>query len=199
MSCAVIAIDGPAGAGKSTIAGLVAERLGCRRLDTGAMYRSVTLLALRSGIDLDDAEALGRVARAMNLVSGEIVLLEGEDVTEAIRSPEVDAAVSRVAAHPTVRVEMVDRQRKWVAENGGGVVEGRDIGSVVLPGADLKVFLTADVAERARRRSDPTITTRDALDSSRSVSPLVVPEGAVVIDSTDRTPEEVAAEVLSHL
>ncbi len=208
----VIAIDGPAGAGKSTVATAVARRLGLERLDTGAMYRAVTLRALELGIDLGDAEALAALARSMDLSLGERVLLDGDDVTEQIRRGEVTDAVSIVAAHPAVREELVRRQRAWVAANGGGVVEGRDIGSVVLPDADLKVFLTADTLERAARRAAEgpagqdavaatadAIRRRDELDSTRASSPLVAPEGAVVVDSTGRNVDSVVEEVLSHL
>jgi len=214
----VIAIDGPAGSGKSTIARAVAERLGLARLDTGAMYRAVTLLALRDGIDLGDEEAAAELARAMDLRLGEgggpgggdDVMLGQEDASVAIRSPEVDAVVSVVAAHPAVRHVLVERQREWVAEHGGGVVEGRDIGSVVFPDAQLKVYLTASADERARRRMEQAaagvgevisggLHRRDHLDSTRAISPLVVPEGAVVVDSTGRTIDDVVGEVLSHL
>lgn len=207
----LVAIDGPAGSGKSTIARLVAERLGLERLDTGAMYRAVTLLALRAGIDLTDEAAAGELARAMSLSVGERVMANSDDVTDAIRSPEVDAAVSCVAAHPAVRTELVRRQREWAAAHAGGVVEGRDIGSVVFPGADLKIYLTADVAERARRRAAERpadhatdggaaeLDRRDQLDSNRQVSPLQVPDGAIVVDSTGLSIDEVVREVLSHL
>jgi cytidylate kinase len=147
----VIAIDGPGGSGKSTVALAVADRLGFRHLDTGAMYRAVTLLVLRAGV-LGDDEAAARLAHDMELEVNGIVVLNGEDVSTAIRTPEVDAAVSEVSAVPAVRANLVERQRAWAAEGGGAVVEGRDIGSVVFPEAALKVFLTADPAERARRR-----------------------------------------------
>jgi prephenate dehydrogenase len=208
----VIAIDGPAGAGKSTVAGEVARRIGLERLDTGAMYRAVTLLALERGVDLFDEPALAVLARSMDLSVGERIVLEDKDVTEEIREPAVTDAVSVVAAHPEVRAELVRRQRAWVAANGGGVVEGRDIGSVVLPDADLKVFLTADSAERAWRRAaeegaDPSqvattaesIRRRDELDSTRVASPLRAAPGAILVDSTGRSVEEVVEEVLSHL
>ena len=208
----VIAIDGPAGAGKSTLAAAVAQRLGLERLDTGAMYRAVTLMALERGIELRDGEACGELARSMDLSLGDRVLLSGRDVTELIRTPSVTGAVSIVAAHPSVRTELVRRQRAWVLANGGGVVEGRDIGSVVLPEADLKVFLTADSAERAWRRAAEervgpdtiasmveSIRRRDELDSTRSTSPLAASEGAIVIDSTGRSVESIVEEVLSHL
>jgi cytidylate kinase len=223
----VIAIDGPAGSGKSTVARAVAERLGCRHLDTGAMYRAVTLLALRSGA-VGDGEAAASLARGMKLEVNGDVLLDGDDVTSAIRSPEVDAAVSEVSSHPLVRAELVARQREWAAEAGGAVVEGRDIGSVVFPDARLKVYLTAHPEERARRRAQQlqraqqygqsnellpegaadtgavgeaaaALAKRDDLDSSRAVSPLLVPDGAIVMDSTGRAIDDVVEEVLSYL
>ena len=132
-----IAIDGPGGAGKSTLARNLAARLGLEWLDTGAMYRSVALRALRAGVDVADEERLGELAAGMDLEVGHRVVLDGEDVTEAIRSAEVDAVVSKVAAHPAVRRELVKRQRSWVAARGGGIVEGRDITSVVLPDAGV--------------------------------------------------------------
>ncbi len=199
MGGVVIAIDGPAGSGKSTVAKALSERLGCERLDTGAMYRAVTLLALRSGVDLADAASLSEMAMSMDYQARGEILLNGEDVTEAIRTPHVDRHVSQVSAHPLVRRELVRRQRAWVDEHGGGVVEGRDIGSVVLPAADLEIYLTAHADERARRRDDPELARRDGLDSGRAVSPLVVPKGAIVIDSTGRSVEEVVEEVLSYL
>jgi len=208
----LIAIDGPAGAGKSTVAAAVSRRLGLALLDTGAMYRALTLKVLERGIDPGDSDACAEVARSMDLIVAGHVVLDGEDVTDRIREPVVTEAVSVVAAHPAVRSELVRRQRAWVAANDGGVVEGRDIGSVVLPDADLKVFLTADSHERASRRAAEehggaesfaaaaeAIRRRDQLDSTRSVSPLVAPESAIVVDSTGRSVESVVEEVLSHL
>ncbi|EQD43147.1 bifunctional pantoate ligase/cytidylate kinase, partial [mine drainage metagenome] len=147
----VIAIDGPGGSGKSTVARAVAARLGYRHLDTGAMYRAVTVLVLRAGVAGDSAEA-AQLAQSMTLELGRSVLLNGEDVTAAIRALEVDEAVSSVAANPAVRANLVARQRAWLDDGRGAVVEGRDIGSVVFPDAALKVYLTADPRERARRR-----------------------------------------------
>ena len=225
----VIAIDGPAGAGKSTVAREVAARLGLARLDTGAMYRAVTLLVLHSGAEPGDEEAAASLAREMDLEVGEDrVVLNGEDVTAAIRARAVDAAVSVVAAGAKVRAELVRRQRAWAAERGGGVVEGRDIGSVVFPDADVKVYLTADPFERARRRNaqvlrgggtdvpatpgrgepaegsslsatEAQLMARDRLDSSRVASPLAVPSGAILVDSTGRSIGEVVDEVMRQL
>jgi cytidylate kinase len=213
-SVRTVAIDGPAGAGKSTLARALAERLGLERLDTGAMYRSVAWAALRRGVDPGDAEAVAALARCLRIEVGERVLVDGEDATAAIRTPAVDASVSVVAAIPAVRAEMVRRQRAWVAERGGGVVEGRDIGTVVLPDADVKVYLTARSGERARRRaaergSQPlgevarALERRDALDSTREASPLpdpgAVAADAIVVDSTGKRAERVLEEVLSCL
>lgn len=186
----VIAIDGPAGSGKSTVARLLAERLGLDYLDTGAMYRSVALAALRQGADLDDHGALAALAASTET-----------DTTDAIRTPEVNAVVSRVAAVPEVRRELVKRQRAWAETRGGGVVEGRDIGTVVFrDDAELKVFLTASEEERARRRSDEADpAARDRIDSTRAVSPLKPADDALVIDTTGRTVEEIVEEVLSKL
>ncbi|MGD0742475.1 MAG: (d)CMP kinase [Acidimicrobiales bacterium] len=206
----VIAIDGPGGAGKSSVAAALSARLGVERLDTGAMYRAVTWCALARGVATSDGERLGSLARDLRLGVAEQVTVDGEDVTEAIRSPEVDAAVSAVSAHPAVRGALVARQRAWVAAHDSGVVEGRDIGTVVLPDATVKVFLTATPEERARRRAaDPATGTgprdvaavaaeigvRDRLDSTREVSPLVPAADAVVIDSTGRSIESVVDEI----
>ena len=204
----VIAIDGPAGSGKSTVARAVAERLGLPYLDTGAMYRAVAFEAMRRGIDPEDPAPVGELARNMTLEIGEQVVVDGVDATIEIRSPEVTRAVSTVAANPEVRRELVVRQREWVAEHGGGVVEGRDIGTVVFPSAALKVYLTADDRERANRRSKEMldlhydqvaadIARRDHIDSTRPTSPLSVAADAVRIDTTDRDIELVVDEVLA--
>jgi CMP/dCMP kinase len=198
----VIAIDGPAGSGKSTVSRALAARLGVDRLDTGAMYRAVTWAVLVGDFDPGDRAAVAAVARSVEIAVGERVLVDGTDVTEAIRGPEVSAAVSAVAANPDVRAVMVRRQREWANEHGGGVIEGRDIGSVVFPRADLKIYLTASVAERARRRPEEgadAVARRDRFDSTRQVSPLGVADGARVIDTTDRPVEDIVDEVMTWL
>jgi len=198
----VIAIDGPAGSGKSTVSRALADRLGIDRLDTGAMYRAVAWAALDGDVDPGDRDAVAAVARAVEIAVGERVLVDGTDVTEAIRGPEVSAVVSAVAANPAVREVMVRRQREWAVEHGGGVIEGRDIGSVVFPRADLKIYLTASVEERARRRPEEgadAVARRDRFDSTRRVSPLGVAEGARVIDTTGRPVEDIVEEVVTWL
>jgi CMP/dCMP kinase len=199
----VVAIDGPVGSGKSTVAKAVADRLDLPYLESGAMYRVLALAALRRGLDVDDQEAHEALARNVEMRVGERILLDGDDVTADLRSPEVGRAVSPVAAMAGVRTELVRRQREWVAEHGGGVVEGRDIGSVVFPDADVKVFLTASAAERARRRAqDETaddLARRDLIDSTRAVSPLVVPDGAVVVDTTARPVDDIVDEIVALL
>lgn len=201
----VIAIDGPAGAGKSTIARALAERLGLEYLDTGAMYRAVTFAAMRRGV-LDDPVAVAALARAVELEVGRAgVVVDGVDATAAIRSPEVTAAVSRVAANSEVRTELVARQRDWARARGGGVVEGRDIASVVFPDAELKLYLTASPRVRAERRvaeaggdvdeMEAAIAARDAMDSSRADGPLVQADGSQVLDTTGRSIDEVLAAV----
>ncbi|MDA8365852.1 MAG: (d)CMP kinase [Actinomycetota bacterium] len=198
----IIAIDGPAGSGKSTVSRALAERLGVERLDTGAMYRAVAWAVLRSGIDPGAGPPVVEVARTLAIDVGDRVVADGVDVTDAIRSPEVSRAVSAVAATAGVRAELVERQRRWVAERGAGVVEGRDIASVVLPEADVKVYLTATPEERARRRHEEgaeALARRDAIDSTRDVSPLEVADGARVVDTTGRTVEDVVEEVVGWL
>jgi cytidylate kinase len=210
---AIVAIDGPSGSGKSTVARGVAAKLGLEVLDTGAMYRALTLLVLERAVDANDAAACARLAREMVLDVGATTLLEGRDVSDAIRGPEVTATVSTVSAHPGVREALVARQRAWVAEHGGGVVEGRDIGTVVFPDARVKVFLTASGEERARRRqrdeaaADRTVGVdsvhadlerRDALDSNRTVSPLKIAADALVVDTTDRDVDDVVAEIVAR-
>lgn len=212
-----IAIDGPAGAGKSTVARRLAARLGYLYVDSGAMYRAVTLKALREGIDPGDAEALaGLVARTEIVLEpspeGVRVLLDGEDVTAAIRRQDVSRAVSAVSAHPAVRERLVELQRA-LARPGGVVMDGRDIGSHVLPWADRKIFITASLAERARRRQrelaasgvhaplaeiEAEIARRDHLDSTRPASPLVRVPDAILIDTTGLTVDEVVNRILDH-
>jgi cytidylate kinase len=203
MAGPIIAIDGPAGSGKSTLSRALCQRLGLDRLDTGAMYRAVAWAALDRGIDPADQEAVGALAESVRLAVGERVTVDGVDVTDAIRGPAVNRTVSVVAANPRVRRAMVERQRGWVAERDGGVVvEGRDIGSVVLPGADVKVYLTAARDERARRRPEEgadALSRRDHLDRTRAVSPLGVAEGAHVIDTTGRTVDDIAEEIAGWL
>jgi 3-phosphoshikimate 1-carboxyvinyltransferase len=198
----VVAIDGPAGAGKSTVAGAVARELGMDRLDTGAMYRAVAALALARGIEPSDTQAVAALAGSAAIEVGERVLIDGHDVTGVIRSPEVGRAVSVVAANPAVRGHLVELQRAWADEHGGGVVEGRDIGSVVFPGAPLKVYLTASAEERARRRHDEApagVARRDRIDSTRQASPLREAADAHRLDTTERAIDDVVEEVLSWL
>jgi 3-phosphoshikimate 1-carboxyvinyltransferase len=201
----LVAIDGPAGSGKSTVSAALSARLGVHRLDSGAMYRAVAWAALDRGIDRADAGALALIARDADIVVGaDGVGIDGVDITAAIRSPEVSAAVSQVAATPEVRRHLVDRQRRWAGEHRGGVVEGRDIGSVVFPDADVRVYLTASADERARRRAEESpegLARRDHIDSTRATSPLpeasrAAADGAVVIDTTDRTVDDVVEEVI---
>lgn len=208
----VIAIDGPAGSGKSTVARAVAERLGLEYLDTGAMYRSVAFAALRRGVDPDDRDLVGRIAADLELdVAGDgTVLVDGVDATIEIRGPEVTRAVSLVAANPAVREEMRDRQRAWAESRGGGVMEGRDIGTVVFPDATLKVYLDASPDVRAARRHKEVteldyetvaadLARRDALDQGRDDSPLRTADDAVVIDTSDLTVDQIVTRVVEAL
>lgn len=206
-----IAIDGPAGAGKSTVARLVAKNLGYLYIDTGAMYRAVTLKALRDGVDLTDPENLGALASSVTIALKEgsegnlIVLLDGEDVTEEIRSPAVSNSVSLVAKVPAVRLRMIELQQ-GMAKGGGVVMEGRDIGKAVLPDAQVKIYLTAATAERAKRRwkelsakgirvdqsqIEEEICNRDFIDTTREMDPLAPAQDALIIDSTSNTVDEV--------
>jgi len=209
----VVAIDGPSGSGKSTVGRGVARALGLEVLDTGAMYRAVTLAALEAGVDLSDAGALAALAERSSIEPGDRVLLDGRDVTVAIRGPEVTATVSTVSAHPPVRAELVARQRAWVDRHGGGVVEGRDIGTVVFPDAPVKVFLTASEQERARRRQrdeaaaervvdvdavQADIARRDAIDAARAASPMAIADDALVIDTTGRPVDGIVAEIVER-
>ena len=196
----VIAIDGPAGAGKSTVARAAAERLGFTYLDTGAMYRAVASAAAADG---SDAAAIARSAR---LELGERVTLDGEDVTERIREPWVSEAASRVSADPAVRAALVEQQRRVLAD-GDWVAEGRDIGTVVAPDAEVKVFLTADPGERARRRaaelgSDAEVVLReqalrDERDRNREVGPLAPAPDAVPVDTTSLSLDEVVEQIVT--
>lgn len=208
----IIAIDGPAGSGKSTVARAVSARVGIPYLDTGAMYRSVAFAALRSGVDPEDAEQVANLAREMVLVMkvDGTVLVDGVDATIEIRGPEVTRAVSLVAANADVRSEMRSRQREWAHEHGGGVMEGRDIGTVVFPGARLKVYLDASPEIRAARRSKEVadlsyesvasdIARRDALDQNRAHDPLTVSADARVIDTSHLSVEEIVNQILELL
>lgn len=212
-SVRIIAIDGPSGAGKSTVARGVAAALGLEVLDTGAMYRAVTWAVLERGLDPSDQEACTAVARSVPIEVGEHVLVDGRDVTDEIRGPAVTAAVSGVSAHPKVRSELVARQREWVRRHDGGVVEGRDIGTVVFPDTPVKVFLTASDEERARRRQRDeagaarpvdleevreSLSVRDRLDSTRSSSPLARADDALVLDTTTMSPGDAVAAIVTR-
>ncbi len=206
----VIAIDGPAGAGKSTIARALAARLGLQYLDTGAMYRGVTFAALRGDVPLDDTEAVADLSRRVMLEVGDTgVFVDGVDATAAIRTAEVTGAVSKVAANSGVRTEMRARQQQWAAERGGGVIEGRDIGSVVFPDAELKLYLTASPRVRAERRVaeaggdveeiERAIAARDHYDSTRADSPLTEAAGSTLVDTTGLSVEEVLQHIVRLL
>jgi len=208
----VIAIDGPAGSGKSTVARAVADRVGLPYLDTGAMYRSVAFAALRGGVDPEEGEVVGNLAESLSIdVSPEgSVVVDGVDATIEIRGPEVTRAVSVVAANPRVRAEMRRRQREWAEVRGGGVMEGRDIGSVVFPDAALKVYLDASPEVRAARRSKEVtdldyetvaadLARRDALDQGREHDPLREADGAFVIDTSHLGIDEIVDVILERL
>ena len=210
-----IAIDGPAGAGKSTIAKIVAEKLGYTYIDTGAMYRAVTYKALRTGIQLENAEALETMLRATDIRlqpsnEGQLVFLDGEDVSSPIRSNEVTANVSQVAAHANIRAILVAMQQALAAQ-GAVVMDGRDIATHVLPEAELKIFMSASVEERARRRQIDNekrgipstfeslveeIALRDKKDSEREASPLIQAEDALLLDTTELSIDEAAEAIL---
>ena len=212
----VVAIDGPAGTGKSSVSRGLAHALGSRYLDTGAMYRIVTLAALRAGVDLADVAAIEQAAADAEVGVGsdpgeDRAYLGGEDVSAEIRGDAVTRAVSAVSAVPSVRARLVDLQRALAAGGGRVVVEGRDIGTVVLPDADVKIFLTASAEERARRRNEQNIASgladdyatvladvqrRDHLDSTRAVSPLRAADDALVVDTSDMDETQVVTYLL---
>jgi cytidylate kinase len=211
MAVRVIAIDGPAGSGKSTVGRALAERLGLQYLDTGAMYRGVAFAALRRGVDPSEAEPVAHLMETLELEMGDrTVMVDGVDATIEIRGPEVTRAVSVVAANPAVRTELRSRQREWAERHGGGVIEGRDIGTVVFPDAQLKVYLTASPEVRATRRSNEVadldyetvardIARRDALDQGREDSPLQEADDSVVVDTSDRSVDEIVDDLLRLL
>lgn len=212
----MVAVDGPAGTGKSSVSRGLARALGARYLDTGAMYRIVTLAVLRAGVDPGDAEAVAAIASNVQMSVNydpdvDRSYLEGEDVSAEIRGEEVTRAVSAVSSVPAVRTRLVELQRAMAGGPGNVVVEGRDIGTVVLPDAPLKIFLTASAETRARRRNDQNVAAgladdydgvladvrrRDHLDSTRQVSPLRAADDAVVIDTSDMTESQVIARLL---
>jgi len=214
----IVAIDGPSGVGKSTIAKFLARKLSYRYIDTGAMYRAVALLAGNKGVSLEDADGLAELGREMQLDNRETSegvrdILFGEDVTEQIRATGISEQASILSRYPQVREALVEKQRE-MGKQGGIVMEGRDIGSVVFPDADVKVFLDADAGERAKRRClqwkekgmkvemeslSREITARDQRDQNRKVAPLKVPDGALVIDTTDLCPEEVLEQIMSRV
>ncbi len=211
MRALTIAIDGPSGAGKGTVARAIAARLGYRHVDSGAMYRAVGWKASRDGVPFEDEGAIAAIAqRAQLTVTADAVTIDGIDVTKAIRTPEIDRAATAVARLPLVRAALVARQRA-LGRDGGIVLEGRDIGTVVFPDADVKIYLDASPAERARRRAhDPAhsggpvavaevesaLAARDQLDRTRTVSPLYVAQDAVAIDTTGRSVDDVVTQVL---
>jgi cytidylate kinase len=211
MHSLVIAIDGPSGAGKGTVARAVAGALGYRHIDSGAMYRAVGWKALQNQVSLDDESAVVRLATEAHIeVVADAVRIDGIDVTRAIRTPDIDRAAAAVARLPRVRAELVARQRR-LGVDGGIVMEGRDIGTVVFPRADVKIYLDAAPEERARRRAlDPAhsggptavaevataLTARDEIDRTRAVSPLFAAADAVVIDTTGKDVTQVVEEVL---
>ncbi len=207
----VIVIDGPAGAGKSTVSKAIAERLGLMVLDTGAMYRAVALSALERQIDLGDWEAVGELTKSLRIeLDGSDVRIDGTDVSAVIRTAKVSQAVSVVAANPHVRDVLKHQQRAWMSAQGGGVAEGRDMGTVVFPDATLKIFMTANIEERAKRRAAESVDfsfadaladlrRRDEVDSSRAHDPLAEADDAVVIDSTDLSVGEIVDKVVDLL
>jgi cytidylate kinase len=206
----VIAIDGPAGAGKSTLGRALAGRLGLDYLDTGAMYRAVAFAALRRGVDPEDRDVIGRLVDGIELSVDGPVVVDGVDATVEIRGPEVTRAVTPVAANPAVRTELTRRMREWADVHGGGVIEGRDIGTVVFPDAELKLFITARPEIRsARRHREVTdlaydevaasMAQRDAADLGRTNAPLAEAPDAVTIDTSDRTIDDLVGEIMTML
>jgi cytidylate kinase len=211
MKALIIAIDGPSGAGKGTVARAVARELGHRHIDSGAMYRAVGWQALRERVPFDDEAAIARLAERSHIeLTDSSVVIDGRDITRDIRTPEIDRAATAVARLPRVRAVLVERQRQLGA-NGGIVMEGRDIGTVVFPTADVKIYLDAAADERARRRaSDPAhtgvpaavsevatlLTQRDEQDRTRTASPLYAAPDAHVIDTTGKNVEQVVDEVM---
>jgi cytidylate kinase len=207
----IVAIDGPSGAGKGTVARTIAARLGYRHVDTGAMYRAVAWKAGQDGVDLTDAHAVASIASRAAFEVNDKVTIDGHDVTAAIRTPVIDEAAAIVAQHQPVRAVLVERQRRYAA-GGGIVMEGRDIGSVVFPNAEVKVYLDADPGERARRRSfdaahaagraigregvAEALEVRDRIDRTRTVSPLKMAQDAVYIDTTNLAIGEVVEQVM---
>jgi cytidylate kinase len=218
MKQVVVTIDGPAGAGKSSVAKLLARRLGYRLLDTGAIYRSVALVAQRAGTPWSDGPACARIARELDISYDFVgeknhVFIAGEDVSSAIRTPEVSQGASQVSAHPEVRAALLDLQRRLGA-GGGVVVEGRDTGTVVFPTAEAKFFLTANDEERARRRVAELAATgtkvdfaetlremreRDSRDAGRDVAPMIPASDAVMVDSSSQTLEEVVESLAAQV
>ena len=204
----VVALDGPAGSGKSTVATALAAELGVRHFDTGAMYRAVAYAVLDSGVDVEDVDAVADVARRVDIKMDDRVVVDGVDATTAIRSHEVTAIVSATSAIPAVRSELVRLQREWVGQQDGAVLDGRDIGTVVFPDAPVKAFLTASVEVRAERRFAETtgqtledieadIERRDHADSTRTTSPLKAADDAIIIDTSDRAVADIVAELVS--
>ncbi len=203
MSDQVIAIDGPAGSGKSSVARALAEALGWSFLDTGAMYRAVTVEALARGVDLTDEAKMGELARGLTLTTLPRVTVNGRDVQDELRRDDVNDGVSIVAANPLVRAQMVRRQREFAAAQSlGTVVEGRDITTVVFPRATLKVYLTASLEERVRRRGaegKDSVERRDVADTTREASPLRQADDALVLDTTGRSVDEAVREIVQWL
>jgi CMP/dCMP kinase len=204
----VIAIDGPAGAGKSTVGRALAARLGLAYLDTGAQFRAVGVAVLHGGISFDDHDACAELASSFDTTDDGHVWVQGIDYTSLIRTPEAGQAASRVAVIPTVRMNLADRQRAWAAAHGGGVIEGRDIGSVVFPDAVLKLYITASAEVRGARRSAETgehvdeviasLRERDHRDKNRDAAPLTATSDSVRVDTSDRPVSDIVEEIL-HL